>query len=59
MRGVMPLMLSAAEQRNVWEGWLGAETRANYFADLSGRYLRLQRLITWATLLASSGANGG
>ena len=49
-------MLSAAEQRNVWEGWLGAEIRANYFADLCGHYQRLQRLITWATLLASSGA---
>jgi hypothetical protein len=49
-------MLSALEQKRVWEGMLAAEIRANYFADLCGRYQRKQRLVTWATLLFSSGA---
>ena len=49
-------MLNAQQQRQVWEGWLGAEIRANYFAELSGVYRRRQRLITWLTLFASSGA---
>ena len=35
---------------------LGEEIRAYYFADLSGRYARKQRLSTWCTLLSSSGA---
>lgn len=52
----MSIMLSAAQQQNVWDGWLGAEIRANYFADLCGRYQQLQRGLTWTTLLASSGA---
>jgi hypothetical protein len=50
------IRLSEAQQKNVWDGWLGAEIRANYFADLCGRYQRWQRLITFATLLTSSGA---
>lgn len=49
-------MLSEAQQIRVWEGMLGAETRANYFAELSSRYMQKQRLATWATLLFSSGA---
>lgn len=49
-------MLSSLEQKRVWEGMLAAEIRANYFADLCGRYQRKQRLLTWATLLFSSGA---
>jgi hypothetical protein len=49
-------MLSEAQQVRVWEGMLGAETRANYFDELSGRYMQRQRLATWATLLFSSGA---
>lgn len=52
----MPIMLSEAQQKTVWEGWLGAEIRANYFADLCGRYQRWQRLLQWATLFTSSGA---
>jgi len=40
----------------VWEGWLGAEIRAHYFADLCGRYDRLQKAATWATLALSSSA---
>jgi hypothetical protein len=49
-------MLSESQQKRVWEGMLGAEIRANYFAELSGRYLRRQRSSTWITLLFSSGA---
>ena len=49
-------MLSALEQKRVWDGMLAAEIRANYFADLCGRYQRKQRVLTWATLLFSSGA---
>jgi hypothetical protein len=53
-----PAMLSDLQQKRVWEGWLSAEIRANYFADLSGRYHRRQRLTTWAILVCSSGAAG-
>ena len=35
---------------------LGAEIRANYFAELAGRYSRRQRIATWGTLLFSSGS---
>jgi hypothetical protein len=49
-------MLTPLQQKRVWEGLLGAEIRANYFADLSTRYARKQRLSTWCTLFASSGA---
>jgi len=49
-------MLSESQQKRVWEGMLSAEIRANYFAELSGAYLRKQRTSTWITLLFSSGA---
>lgn len=49
-------MLTDLQRKAVWEGWLSAEIRANYFADLSGRYQRTQRIVTWATLVFSSGA---
>ena len=49
-------MLSEAQQKRVWEGMLGAEIRANYFADLSGRLHVRQRSATWLTLVLSSGA---
>jgi hypothetical protein len=49
-------MLSDIEQRNVWEGWLSSEIRANYFADLCGSYQTRQQALTWLTLLFSSGA---
>ena len=35
---------------------MGSEVRANYFADLSVRYRRTNRAITWLILLFSSGA---
>lgn len=50
-------MLSEAQIKRVWEGMLAAEIRANYFADLSERYARNQRLATWLTLFLSSGAS--
>src|SRR5213593_2765030 len=49
-------MLSEFQQKVVWEEWLSAEMRANYFADLAGRYQANQRLLTWLTLIFSSGA---
>lgn len=49
-------MVTEVQRKQVWEGMLGAEIRANYFADLSSRYARKQRMATWATLAFSSGA---
>ena len=49
-------MLSALEQKDIWERWLASEMRANYFGDLAGRYAFRQSLITWLTLLSTSGA---
>lgn len=40
----------------IWEGLLGAEIRAAYFATLSHRLLRTQRWLTLCSLLLSSGA---
>lgn len=47
--------LSEAQIKRVWEGMLGAEARAGYFAELSSRYFSLDRLINWATLTLSAG----
>ena len=49
-------MLSEAQQKRVWEGMLASEIRANYFAELSARYLSRQRYSTLGTLILSSGA---
>jgi hypothetical protein len=49
-------MLSTTQQRTVWEGWLSAEVRALYFADLGHRYQHRQALVTWFVLACSSGA---
>jgi hypothetical protein len=49
-------MLSELQQRSVWENWLSAEIRANYFAESCLIYQRRQRVVTWLTLAASSGA---
>lgn len=49
-------MLSPGQQKTIWEGWLGAEIRSYYFADLSGRYRRRQTGVTWVLLACSSGA---
>ncbi len=49
-------MLSEAQIKRVWEGMLGSEIRALYFAERVERLNRSQRMITWATLFMSSGA---
>ena len=49
-------MLTEPQRTMVWEEWLAAEIRANYFADLSGAYHRRQRVATFTTLVFSSGA---
>src|SRR5690348_10901377 len=49
-------MLSDLQQKAVWEGWLGSEIRANYFAELCERTLRQQKILTWLTLVFSSSA---
>jgi hypothetical protein len=49
-------MLSEAQIDRVWQGMLGAEIRANYFAELTERYNPRQRLATWGILFLSSGA---
>lgn len=49
-------MLSELQRKRVWEGWLSAEIRADYFAELSGRYPRRQAVANWLTLITSSGA---
>ncbi len=49
-------MLSELQRKTVWEGWLSAEIRADYFADLSWRYQRRQGIATWLMLFTSSGA---
>lgn len=49
-------MLARSQQKRVWEGMLSAEIRANYFADLSGRYRLYQRAATGLTFFFSSGA---
>lgn len=49
-------MLSEPQQKDVWERWLAAEMRANYFGDLAGRYTFRQNLLVWLTLFSTSGA---
>jgi len=49
-------MLSEFQQKQLWEEWLGAETRANYCADLCTHFRRLDDGANWAVLLLSSGA---
>ena len=49
-------MLSELQRTTVWEGWLGAEIRANYFADMRGHYQAQQKWFTWMILISSSGA---
>ncbi len=49
-------MLSEFQQNDLWERWLAAEMRAYYFADRRTYYAARQRLLTWTTLLFSSGA---
>jgi hypothetical protein len=56
-QGYNEYMLSELKQKDVWEGWVSSETRANYFADMAWRfYQRTQKVLTWVLLLCSSGA---
>ena len=54
--GYNGFMLNEVQQRDVWERWLASEMRANYYGDLSERLSRRQSILTWMTLLFSSGA---
>jgi hypothetical protein len=45
-------------RRCVWEEMLTADMRANYFAGLVGHYLKLDKGLRVATLLAASGTVG-
>ncbi len=49
-------MLDELERKRVWEAWLSSEIRTYYFAELSSRYHRRQRFLTWTILVSSSGA---
>jgi len=49
-------MLSVFEQRTVWGILMGAEIRALYFAELSNRFQRRQRLLVLGSLVLSGGA---
>lgn len=52
----LELTLSELQRRDVWENWLGAEIRSDYFADLAARYKHRQTLLTSLGLVLSSGA---
>jgi hypothetical protein len=45
-------------RRCVWEEMLTADMRASYFAELVGHYLKLDKWLRVATLLAASGTVG-
>ena len=49
-------MLSELQQKDVWEGWIGAEIRTSYFADMAQGYQTQQKVFTVMILLFSSGA---
>lgn len=49
-------MLSDYQQEHVWTGWLAAEIRAAYFADLVQRFQSVQKFLVVLSLLLSSGA---
>jgi hypothetical protein len=49
-------MLSELQRKDVWEGWIGGEIRANYFADMAGHFQTEQKVLSLMTLLLSSGA---
>jgi hypothetical protein len=49
-------MLTDFQKTELWEKWLASEMRANYYADLCARFQRRHNVLTWMTLLFSSGA---
>jgi hypothetical protein len=50
-------ILPAHLQTRIWNGWLSAEIRGCYFAELVSVYKGRQKKLTWAILLFSSGAS--
>ncbi len=48
--------LSDSQQQVLWDSWLSAETRADYFAELGLRFQKQQRLLVLSSLVLSSGA---
>ncbi|MGA2476553.1 MAG: hypothetical protein ABSF73_08035 [Terriglobia bacterium] len=56
MQTEQSITLSEAQQKRVWEGWLSAEIRGCYFAELVSGYRSKQRGFTWVILVCSSGA---
>jgi hypothetical protein len=54
--GVMQPKLTELQRKRLWEDLLLAEARSYYFGDLATRYNREQRVITWASLILSSGS---
>ena len=48
--------LNEIQRGRLWEDLLLAEARSYYFGDLATRYHREQRVITWVSLILSSGA---
>ena len=49
-------MLLEFQQAILWDAWLSAEIRSGYFASLSSRFLKTQRLLSFSSLILSSGA---
>ena len=49
-------MLNAQEQTDTWDDRFSAEVRANYYAELCSKYVTRERILTWLTLVSSSGA---
>ena len=48
--------LNELQRKRLWEDLLLAEARSYYFGDLATKYNREQRIITWTSLILSSGA---
>ena len=49
-------MLNDLQQKSVWDGWLSAQIRAAYFAELARRYQQYGKGLTASTLILASGA---
>lgn len=49
-------MLTELQRDRVWEAWFESDVRSYYFAALAARFHRRQQIITWTSLVLSSGA---
>ncbi len=49
-------MLSEFQQGALWESWLSAQIRSDYFAALTNRYQHWQKMLVCGSLVLSSGA---